>query len=512
MRLKERPDLLLKVEARLQQLHERRLRLDWSQSGLEIRFSRTTGGNPYFANVEASGLLQLVPLLAAIYDDGIFALLIDEPEISLHPQLQSFLLQEILAIAGDPTSKLKKLIIIATHSSSMVPFRRIADINNLIFFTDQDSAPVQVSKDAGELKSRKLAALVARLSENHKLALFARNVLLVEGPSDEIMLAGLSRLLEHPLLGANTQMIPVTGKGQFPETIKLFRLMGKRTFVLGDLDLLADDNQIIADFRDRAQAFVTAHGMADLGEMDRQIRQTFNDLIARVWHAMHPLAEKHRYWICRDNGAESALKAGRRAGLAALLTADLSDLSQLSENGEWASIRQRYDTLLNVLDQAGCIILRKGTIEDYYGGDHSPSISAKPERAAMEVEQLESLGQSAARHRYADVVKAMKISAPIRNINENNLLREQLGSLLGAAFQIVLPGMSNDELNSRTRANYGSEKPIFNFVNRTKDDGRGSYVRVVEVNISSPLFLREGFPFVIDERENLSAVIESKLA
>ena len=137
LRLKERPDLLLKIEARLQALYQRRLRLEWAQSGLQVGFSSTLGGTPYYANAEASGILELVPLLAAIYDNEIGALLIDEPEISLHPQLQAFLLQEIEAFAGDPTDATKKLIVLATHSPSMLPVRRIKDIPQLVFFTDR---------------------------------------------------------------------------------------------------------------------------------------------------------------------------------------------------------------------------------------------------------------------------------------------------------------------------------------------------------------------------------------
>jgi hypothetical protein len=58
LRLKERPDLLLKVQARIGLLHQRSLRLEWGQSGLIVIFSPTTGGAQYFANVEASGLMQ----------------------------------------------------------------------------------------------------------------------------------------------------------------------------------------------------------------------------------------------------------------------------------------------------------------------------------------------------------------------------------------------------------------------------------------------------------------------
>jgi predicted ATP-dependent endonuclease of OLD family len=138
MRLYDRSDLLLKVEARLQTLQQRRLRLEWTQGGLLIKFASTKGGTTYFANTEASGLLQLIPLLAAIYDDEIYALIIDEPEISLHPQLQAFLLQEMRRLAGNPSSEReKKFIVLATHSPSMLPIRSIADIAILCPFNCQ---------------------------------------------------------------------------------------------------------------------------------------------------------------------------------------------------------------------------------------------------------------------------------------------------------------------------------------------------------------------------------------
>ncbi len=169
MHLKDRPDLLLKVEARLQSLYQRRLRLEWSQQGLQVGFSPTTGGEPYYANAEASGLLQFIPLLAAVYDNEIGALLVDEPEISLHPQLQTFLLQEMEAFAGDPTDRSRKLVVLATHSPSLLPIRRIADVTKLVFFTDRQSVPIQISTDcrrAQEFQTRCSSCSIERKSQD----------------------------------------------------------------------------------------------------------------------------------------------------------------------------------------------------------------------------------------------------------------------------------------------------------------------------------------------------------
>jgi len=82
---------------------------------------------------------------------------------------------------------------------------------------------------------------------------------------------------------------------------------------------------------------------------------------------------------------------------------------------------------------------------------------------------------------------------------------------LDAAFQIVSHGMSDEELNSRARANYSADRPVFSLANRTSQDGKGGNNLSISVSISSPLFERSGFPFVIDDRDNLSGVIQEKL-
>jgi len=509
LRLKDRSDLLLKVEATLQALYQRRLKLEWTQSGLQVGFSPTTGGKDYFANDEASGIIEFIPLLAAIYDDEVGALLVDEPEISLHPQLQTFLLQEMEKFAGDPNNHAKKLIVIATHSPTMLPLRRIKDIPRLVFFTDQRNPPTQINAEAGELKSVKLGALIARLSENHKLAFFARNVLLVEGPSDEIVVSGLALMLEHPLLGSNTQVVPVTGKGQFGETVKLFRLMGKNVFVLADLDSLADDNQLVSVFHDGAQAAANAHGAASITDIDRSIRNTLNTLLNKAFDTLSVGAQNHRYWQDRGKTPDEELKAKRRATVAALFLTPEEALKDLL-SGELLALRKRHEVLLDILATAGCIILRRGTIEDYYFDNQSLTSLGKPEAAATEMETLSAHSATDIRERYEDIIRAIEISAPLRKIDENALLREQLASLLGAALQIVRPGMPDDELNARTAANFSSTTPIFRFTNRSTQTSDAPFRRV-EVSMKSPLFVRDCFPFVVTEQDNLTLIVGQKL-
>ncbi|WP_346655386.1 AAA family ATPase [Bacillus cereus] len=102
-----RHDIRIKVSERLSTLFNRNIFIEWDAGELKIKFS-TKEGEPYSAAREASGLLHLVTILSALYDDEVSVLLLDEPEISLHPQLQAFLFQEIKKVAGDPQDKSKK--------------------------------------------------------------------------------------------------------------------------------------------------------------------------------------------------------------------------------------------------------------------------------------------------------------------------------------------------------------------------------------------------------------------
>lgn len=101
--LSERPDIFIKVQERLRKLFDRDIRIDWNGGNLQIYMSRVNiQSNEYSSAREASGLLHLVAILSALYDEEVGCILLDEPEVSLHPQLQSFLYQEMLKVAGDP--------------------------------------------------------------------------------------------------------------------------------------------------------------------------------------------------------------------------------------------------------------------------------------------------------------------------------------------------------------------------------------------------------------------------
>lgn len=51
---------------------------------------------------ESHGLKEIITLLTFLYDDEYNCIILDEPELNLHPQFQQYILQEIKSIAGNP--------------------------------------------------------------------------------------------------------------------------------------------------------------------------------------------------------------------------------------------------------------------------------------------------------------------------------------------------------------------------------------------------------------------------
>lgn len=238
--LDDRKDVYIKVAERLTVLFQRQIFIRWDAGNMKVFFAKTATENEYSVAAEASGLVNIISILAALFDEEIPVLMIDEPEVSLHPQLQSYLLREIQNAA----SFYGKTVIISTHSTEMISLSSTNDLFNMIFFTEKQ-VPIQIAPETPELGNRKLVDFLIRIGQVHKTGFFAKKVLLIEGVSDLIICRFLANKLNLNIDVAGSQIIPVDGKGQFPIIAKFFRLIGKEVAVLTDLDGFTDDNSVV---------------------------------------------------------------------------------------------------------------------------------------------------------------------------------------------------------------------------------------------------------------------------
>lgn len=134
--LEERMDLRVQVEATLSHLFDRKIILDWDSGNLVARAVLGKTGAAYrLDREECHGIKELLVLLTHLYNDQHDYLIIDEPELNLHPQYQAFFMQEVRKVAGDfRKDKKKKIIFLVTHSPFVLDFRSAEDVKSVISF------------------------------------------------------------------------------------------------------------------------------------------------------------------------------------------------------------------------------------------------------------------------------------------------------------------------------------------------------------------------------------------
>lgn len=504
--LAERADILIKIQERLRKLFKRDVLIDWDGGNLKISFSRLDiEVKPYSSGREASGLMHLVGILAALYDDDVGALLLDEPEVSLHPQLQAFLLNEIISVSGYPEAgRNKKIVIIATHSTEMLQIQNPEDLSSLVFCYDLMADPVQISVDADELKNKKVQSLIARLGQEHKLSLFSKRPLLVEGPSDVIICSALAGKLNMYLEAAGSQLLPVIGKGQMPIVGKLLRLLGKTPVALADADGIADGVELVNSYLNdnpTADKCANSLGFPSAIQMAGAIYSDYCKLVDSRWNEISANAEVHPYWV--NKKADEETQAKRRAAFCALFTTDEIALSRLATDNAWVSIKARFIALLDLLEQCGLFVLRRGSIESYYLSSDQLTSIGKPSAAVSEIDHFNHLSHKNIANAYSDILRCIRHASNAELICEADALRDLLLSVVAPAHARLKSGDSSQNFNILARSILGERSKIFGLIVEGEK---------LVVSIESNILNVKGFPIELGKDDDVLKCINEALA
>ncbi|GHD59536.1 ATP-dependent nuclease [Jeongeupia chitinilytica] len=503
--LSERADILVKVQERLRKLFKRDLIIEWDAGTLRVVFARLDKeGSPYSSGREASGLLHLVGLLAALYDDEVGALILDEPEVSLHPQLQAFLLNEIISAAGHYSENgFKKIIVMATHSTEMLRIIKCEDLLSLVFCHDLDTAPVQIPPESGALQNKKVQALVARLGQEHKLSLFCKKPLLVEGPSDALLTSFLSQKLELHLEASGSQILPVIGKGQMPVVSKFMKLLGKTPVVLADADAFADSLELTNHYLDgciAADQKAATSGAASATSLANSVYNDFCQLVNNEWQAIAPLATTHPYWLNKE-GSED-VKAKRRAALCTLFSHNESTLSDSTSNKAWFVMKNRLEAVLDLLELAGCFILRRGAIESYYQSSDIFTSEGKPSAAVDEIEHLDGLAPSQLETILPEMTRCIKFASQGEKINEAESLRDVLLSIAAPAMAKLNTGANTQEMKVLCKTILREKSELFELTVENEQ---------LTIKLKSNILNVSGFPVTLEKGEDVINKVERHL-
>ncbi|WP_407487671.1 ATP-dependent nuclease [Acinetobacter baumannii] len=494
--LAKRPDILLKIQERLKKLFKRNILLSWNAGYLKVNFTKLDGTQPYTSAREASGLMHLVGLLAAIYDDEIGALFIDEPEVSLHPQLQAFLLNEMLNVVGIPRKGTNhKLIIIATHSTEMLKISKPEDLTTLIFCNDLNEEPVQINPNEGTLQNKKIKSLIAKLGQEHKLTLFSRRPLLVEGPSDVVICNTIANKINIFLEASGSQILPVIGKDEFPVVTKLFKLLGKEPVILADADAIADGieliNQLITlypDIDDHAASL----GVSKTSDLLKSINSDFAKLVESNWVDIQIEAEKHAYWI---NGySDDEIKAKKRSAFSTLFSLEDIEIEKIKEYKKWINIKSRYLALLDLFEKIGIFILRKGSIEAYYNVSDKTTSSEKIDAAIDEIAYINGQESNLIESQYHDITRCLMFAAATDPISEAQAIKDNLLAVITPCIAKLQDSNNKEDLNLFINGFIPDKASLFS-LERSGND--------LVVNLKSNIIEAKYFPLTINKDDDV---------
>ena len=236
--LEDRMDLRIQIEATLSHLFNREIALDWEEGHIVPTAIRREGGASYrLDREECHGIKELFVLLTHLYDNQHSYLIIDEPELNLHPQYQAFFMQEVRKVAGNPhTDADKKIVFLITHSPFILDLRNEDDVKSVISFDLEYSVPKQVAHLDSEVPSLMFAA--GKLNAHHKQLFFSDNPVFVEGLHDARIIEALMDLRGVSIAGAGSCIIDSGGVEEVTNYFRFCQGIGKEAYFVYDLDSL----------------------------------------------------------------------------------------------------------------------------------------------------------------------------------------------------------------------------------------------------------------------------------
>ena len=449
--LEERMDLRIQLEATLSHLFNRKISLEWDSGNLLARAAVGNSGMTYrLDREECHGIKELLVLLTHLYNDQYSYLIIDEPELNLHPQYQAFFMQEVRKVIGDPTQDpKKKIVFLATHSPFILDFRSIEDVKSVISFSLDYSIPKNLlGLDAAA--TTRLSTLVPRLNVHHKQLFFADNPIFVEGILDAQLVATMQETRGVSVAGAGSCIIDAGGCEEVNRYLELCGAFGKQAHFLYDLDSLFNGNLKACIKSDGSvQHFLATAGVGNdfgkyCGELDSKLTGLIDKLIAfapippeldRLVQYLSDLGARARW----DNKAWAKARVAVMTAISRHRTA----VATATSDADVQVVEGRLRMIIAALRQKNVFLLPGGTLERYlpnYSGDHYDLTDDAKRRAVLdEIEEMgKGMDDAQLATRYEELYEAVRSMPGKLTVDLEPVLRAYLSQYIHDLQNIVV--------------------------------------------------------------------------
>ncbi|MGB5054086.1 MAG: TOPRIM nucleotidyl transferase/hydrolase domain-containing protein, partial [Nitrospirales bacterium] len=473
--LEERMDLRIQVEATLSHLFNRKIFLEWDSGMLLARATLGTTGTSYrLDREECHGIKELLVLLTNLYNDEYPYLIIDEPELNLHPQYQAFFMQEVRKVAGAPRKgSNKKIIFLITHSPFILDFKDINDVKSVISFSLDHEIPRQIL-DLDAERSSKIESLVPRLNVHHKQLFFSDNPIFVEGILDAQLIATIQEARGVSVAGAGSCIIDAGGCEEVNKYLELCLAFGKKAYFLYDLDSLFTGNlrACIKGEGDVRNFLATAGLGSDFvkycGEFDRKLTDIINELLGsspkgeleKLMTYLNALGPKSS-WEGKD-------WAKARVAVLTAISRHKAEVEMALSVSVVDEVIGRLKKIVEVLREKNIYLLPGGTLErylpKYQGNPYDIKDEFKRQAVADELIELSRMTSEAdIQNRYGDLYEAVSLLPSKLSVDVDPVIRGYLSQYIHD-LQIAIvthPSWGEDQLLAHLNTVQKSTTKVF---------------------------------------------------
>lgn len=305
-------------------------------------------GRTYLASRASSGERELLNLVFGVFALGAKGgmVLIDEPELHLHPRWQRMFLD----LFEKFTATRELQVIAATHAAAFITPRSIHSVRRV--YLDGDGSHVKAVELPADMDAKHVLSVVN--SHNNERIFFADFVLLVEGISDRLVFESLFEGFSARLQGRVVEVVEVHGKTMIEQYARLLTAAGIVHGFVADLDYLEEVG--VPELKRLFQV--------DSSAADRQVASKGSRDGKGVIALLERVSE------CGSDVPESIQEEA--AATAAYLRSRHTRMKRVLDPSESALL----DEALNKAASRFNFFLRKGEIEDYLPVDVGKDIEA----------------------------------------------------------------------------------------------------------------------------------------
>lgn len=439
--LEEKLDIRIRVEATLSQVLNREIRLEWDSGRLVPKAFNIKQEAAYdLQKEECHGIKELLVLLTHLYDDSHKTLIIDEPELNLHPQFQSFLIQEIRKTAGDPSILGKKLIFLVTHSPFILDINNKRDLSSIICFQSDYSAPSHLFNKT-DLEISSFATIIPRLNVHHKQLFFSDCPIFVEGIFDAQFIKAVQEFRGVSMEGSGSCVIDVGGNTEIALYHKLIEAFNKKAKYIYDLDsIFTRALRINAETDDKIKSFLAKIGAGAefqtyCGELEKLLTKSITLISAAVSTNLNIVALQEYFKKVLDSeDKKDQLKKARLAFLIHLDKHRQTIVDVLSEL-KVLEIEGKLNNIVGALKSQNVFLLKGGALEHYlpsYSGCiYEINDSIKKQTIEKEVELIfNSLTIEELDLRYGYLFEVIKLLPAEPKVDYLKPIKNHLGSII----------------------------------------------------------------------------------